>query len=124
MAEKIFLSGLEYLTLLTIIRLEGTGYGVSIHLELTQLTGKNLAYGAVYKVLKNLSVKGLISPEKGEPTGERGGRAKTFYTITDSGQNTLKEFESSIDRIKNGTKTWNTGERNDEERRKQQQSSN
>ncbi len=124
MAEKIFLSGLEYLTLLTIIRLEGTGYGVSIHLELTQLTGKNLAYGAVYKVLKNLSGKGLIVPEKGEPTDERGGRAKTFYQITKTGQNTLKEFETNIDRIKHGKKTWNTGEQRDEERRKHQRRSN
>ena len=103
MAGKNFFSGLGYLVLLMIQRLDGTGYGVSIHLQLCELTGEQLAYGAIYKVLKTLSAKNYITPSKGEPTRERGGRAKTFYRITRTGLQALEDFETHITRIKRDT---------------------
>jgi len=100
MSEKNFFSGLEYLVLLTILKLRSKAYGVPIHEEICKQTNKNPAYGAIYKAIKGLSAKGFISSSKGEATPERGGRAKTYYMIEAEGMRALREFESSAKRIK------------------------
>ncbi|MCP4346599.1 MAG: PadR family transcriptional regulator [Desulfobacterales bacterium] len=102
MAEKNFFSGLEYLVLLSILKFNGDGYGVIIHEEICEQTGKDVAYGAVYKALKGLLAKGFVSASKGEPTAERGGRAKTYYKIEGDGIEALRDYESSVERIKQG----------------------
>ena len=87
------LSRAEEILLLTIWRLQGTAYGMSIKAEVEKATGSNWSFGAVYAPLNRLLKKGLVSAEKGEPTPERGGRSKVFYTLTNDGKDALKALQ-------------------------------
>lgn len=81
----------EELLLLTIWRLGDNAYGVAINRKIEEKTGKALKYGTLYFILDQLTNKELVCREKGEPTPERGGRSKTYYTLTEEGISALKD---------------------------------
>ncbi len=85
------LSKAEELFLLTIWRLENNAYGVSIRRKILELTGKDYKYGTMYFLLDHLTKKDYLNRIEGEPTNERGGRRKIFYTITEKGIEVLQE---------------------------------
>jgi PadR family transcriptional regulator PadR len=45
-------------------------------------TNREVLVGSVYAALERLEEKGLVTSEVGEPTPERGGRAKRYFRIT------------------------------------------
>jgi len=92
----------EEMILLTIHRLEGKAYGVALKHKISELTGKNIAYGTLYFILDQLTVKEYVSRYKGEPTPERGGRRKHYYRLTIEGIEALKESQQMHDLIWNG----------------------
>ncbi len=75
----------DLITLLAIRRLGEGAYGVSLCQELTSMTGKTAALASVYKTLERLEKRGLVTSQMGEPTAERGGRAKRFVRVTQQG---------------------------------------
>lgn len=79
------LNNTELLTLLAILRLGEEAYGVPLCRELTSMTGRTAALASVYKTLERLEKRGFVSSRMGEPTAERGGRAKRFTRITPLG---------------------------------------
>ncbi len=83
----------EELILLTIHRLKDRAYGVALKRKISDLTGKNIAYGTLYFILDQLTVKEFVSRYKGEPTPERGGRSKHYYRLTIEGVEALKESQ-------------------------------
>jgi len=87
----IELTKAEELILSTIWRLNENAYGVSIKRKVHELTGKDYKYGTLYFLLDHLTNKKLVNRTEGEPTKERGGRRKIFYTITPAGISALKE---------------------------------
>lgn len=87
-------SPLEVDTLYAILDLpEADRYAVPIADRLTQITGHEQSSGAIYAVLMRLEKKGLVDTELGDPTPERGGKAKRFYQVNAEGRNTLAEAE-------------------------------
>src|SRR5262249_58958613 len=84
------LGGFESLLLLSVLRLGERAYGVTIRQELIQRAGKDVAVGAIYTGLDRLAKKGLVESWQGEPTAERGGRAKRFYRVTTAGLGDIK----------------------------------
>jgi PadR family transcriptional regulator PadR len=80
-----FLGHFELLVLLTLIRLEDDAYGVPIAAALRESSGRSVALASVYASLDRLVAKGFVSSRVGEPTAERGGRAKRYFQITASG---------------------------------------
>ena len=84
------LSKAEEMILLAIYRLEGNAYGVTIRKQILDTTKKDYTYGTLYGILEQLVRKGYIVRIKGDPTPERGGRSKTFYTLTQDGIESLK----------------------------------
>ena len=79
------LGDLERLVLLALVRLgEGT-YGAAIRRELATRTGRKVTPGTVYPTLDRLEQKGLVRSWMGEPTAERGGRAKRHYALLPEG---------------------------------------
>ena len=80
----------EELLLLTIWRLKDNTYGVAMKKKIAETTGKNFAYGTLYALLDQLTLKGHVTRIKGEPTPERGGRSKTYYKLTQRGIEALK----------------------------------
>jgi PadR family transcriptional regulator, regulatory protein PadR len=81
--------GLESAVLLTVLSLDGEGYGVTIRAALQERLGRDVSLGAVYTTLDRLLAKGFVSVSMGDPTPERGGRAKKHYRIEAAGRKAL-----------------------------------
>jgi PadR family transcriptional regulator PadR len=75
----------ELMILLALIRLGDEAYGVPIAKEIEGRSGREVSIASVYAGLDRLTAKGLVSSELGEPTAERGGRAKRYFRITARG---------------------------------------
>jgi PadR family transcriptional regulator, regulatory protein PadR len=76
----------EQIVILAILRLEDRAYGVSIREEIRLRVGRIVSPGALYTTLDRLEKKGLLVSHMGDPTMERGGRAKRFYAVTSGGK--------------------------------------
>ncbi|MBV8891376.1 MAG: PadR family transcriptional regulator [Acidobacteria bacterium] len=85
MSKALTLGGLEQLVLLAILRLQDQAYGVSIRTEIAERTGRRISPGALYTTLDRLEDKGALRSRVGDPSPERGGRAKRYYSVTASG---------------------------------------
>ena len=79
------LGNFELMVLLAILRVDEDAYGVPIARELEASSGKEILLGSVYAALDRLETKGLVSSRVGDPTPERGGRAKKYFTVTAKG---------------------------------------
>jgi PadR family transcriptional regulator PadR len=88
----------EELVLLALVRLRENAYGVPIRREIAEQTGRDVSFGAVYTTLERLERKGYVSSRVGEPTPERGGRAKRYFRIETPG---VRALEHSRDIIAN-----------------------
>ena len=89
----------ETAVLLAILRLESDAYGVVIKEEVTEFINKKISYGTLYSYLDQLFRKGFISKSLGEPTQERGGRRKTYYSLTKKGIEALESAQRLHKRI-------------------------
>ena len=96
MAARGFLGGFELLVLLALIRLDDEAYGVPIAAEIEASSGREVALGSVYITLERLQRKGLVSSRLGEPTAERGGRAKTYFRITAKGLREVRQARQTL----------------------------
>jgi DNA-binding PadR family transcriptional regulator len=104
MAATNILGGFENLLLLAILRLGDRAYGVTIRLELLDTAARDVAVGAIYTGLDRLQQKGFVESWNGEPTAERGGRAKKFYRVTLAGKQALKETHRALKQLAAGLK--------------------
>ena len=92
----------ELKLMLAVARLGSNAYGVKIREEINDRTGRDVAIGQIYTVLGRLERKGFVSSRMGEPTPERGGRAKKFYRIEAEGQEAVRESQRDIERLSEG----------------------
>jgi PadR family transcriptional regulator PadR len=65
--------------------LRGDAYGVLISREIAEKSGREVALASVYAALERLERKGFVASTLGEPTAERGGKARTYFVPTESG---------------------------------------
>lgn len=91
MPERSYLGEFELMLLLAVIHLGEEAYGVPISRELDRHREKAVAIGSVYAALERLETKGLITSMLGDPTPERGGKAKRFFRITKEGLRQVHE---------------------------------
>jgi PadR family transcriptional regulator PadR len=92
----------EQVVMLSILRLHGKAYGVTIRREIEQCTGREPAPGALYTTLDRLEEKGLVASTLGDPTPERGGRAKRYFTVNAKGVKALTAALRSYQRLLEG----------------------
>ena len=83
----------EEIILLSVWRLREEAYGMAIRNHVSQVTGKKWLFGSIYTPLEKLLEKGYLRSEKGEPTPERGGRAKVYFMLTNDGLNALMNLQ-------------------------------
>jgi PadR family transcriptional regulator, regulatory protein PadR len=103
------LGSLEYIVLLGLVRLGPDAYGMTVRREIEKRTGRNVSIGAVYSTLERLEAKGYVSSFTGEPTAERGGRAKRLFRIEAGGQRALRTSQEAIRKMTAGLKNrWGT----------------
>ena len=93
---------LELLLMLALIRLGDDAYGVRIAREIEDRTGRTIPIASVYAALARLEKKGLVVSRVGEPTPERGGRAKIYFRITPKGLRAARQAHSALARLATG----------------------
>ena len=101
MTGRDYLSALELMILLALMRLRENAYGVSIAREIEESTGRRVALASVYATLDRLESKGLVQSELGEATLERGGRAKKYFQITTKGLRAVRQVRYELKRLWN-----------------------
>lgn len=100
MREHSYLGEFELMILLTIVRLGDEAYGVPLSRELSTIRGADVSVGSVYAALDRLELKGLIASSLGDPSPERGGRAKRYFRVTKQGLQSVRETRRIL------TKLW------------------
>jgi PadR family transcriptional regulator, regulatory protein PadR len=86
----------ELLVLLALLRQGDEAYGVPIAQAIEQSTGKPVILASVYNTLERLEEKGLIRSSVGEPTRERGGRAKRYFSMTAAGLREVRAAKKAL----------------------------
>jgi DNA-binding PadR family transcriptional regulator len=100
------LGSLEHIVLLAVARLGTNAYGMTVRQEIQKRTGRDLSIGAIYATLERLQSKGYVSSTLGEPTAERGGRAKRHFHIEAAGEEALATSQDAIRRMTVGLRRW------------------
>jgi PadR family transcriptional regulator PadR len=100
MAKRDYLGNFELIVMLALMRVREDAYGVPISREIEERIGLEVALASVYATLERLESKGLVSSELGEPTPERGGRAKRYFHITAKGLREVRQTRQAL------TKLW------------------
>jgi DNA-binding PadR family transcriptional regulator len=99
------LGSLEHIILLALARLDGSAHGMIVRREIEERTGRDISIGAVYATLERLEAKGYVSSFTGEPTPERGGRAKRLFRFEAAGKQALQVSEQTIRNMTAGLKS-------------------
>jgi PadR family transcriptional regulator, regulatory protein PadR len=92
----------EQLVLLGVLHGGEDAYGVPVWREIEGRTGRTVSLAAVYKTLDRLEAKGLVRSRVGEPTAERGGRAKRVYRATPDGVRAVRAAVRAVTRMTDG----------------------
>ena len=98
------LGSLEHIVLLAVLRLDANAYGMMVRREIENATGRDISIGAVYATLDRLELKGYVRSHTGEPTAERGGRAKRYFAMTADGMGALRTTQDIILKMSAGLK--------------------
>jgi PadR family transcriptional regulator PadR len=102
MARGGYLGEFELMVMLALIRLGDEAYGVPISREIEQRSGREVALGSVYAALERLEEKGLVASRLGDPTAERGGRAKRYFRVTESGLGEVRQTQRALVKLWSG----------------------
>ena len=99
MTHDAHLSDFELIALLVLLRLGDDAYGVPIAREMEQQTKREVKLGSIYATLERLEKKGFVVSELGEPTQERGGRAKRYFRVTKDGLRAIHRTRQMLMRL-------------------------
>lgn len=97
-----YLGQLELMVLLAVVRNDGDAYGVRIANCIEEASGREVSLASVYAALERLERKGLVKPSLGEPTPERGGRARTYFRPTSAGLQEARVAFGTLNRLSGG----------------------
>jgi PadR family transcriptional regulator, regulatory protein PadR len=92
----IALGEFEQVVLLAVLRLGDEAYAVSVGDEILRCTGRTVSRGSIYITLDRLETKGYLKSRLADPTPERGGRAKRYYTLRPRALDALKETRRAL----------------------------
>jgi len=105
MPKGTYLGEFEQLVLLALLRLGDEAYGVTIRREIAERTGRDVSIGAIYATLDRLEQKGFVSSRRGDPTPERGGRAKRYFRIEATGLRASDQSWHMLQQMRHGLET-------------------
>ena len=97
----------EYLILTAAVQIGEEAYGAVIRQKIEEATGARCSIGALYTTLDRLEEKELIKTRMGDPTPERGGRAKRMVRVTAAGARAAEAFYSAVMKVTKGV-SWQT----------------
>ncbi|MBE1302321.1 MAG: PadR family transcriptional regulator [Alteromonadaceae bacterium] len=96
----------EHLLLLALMQLGGKSHGTLIRHNLKDLVNRDASIGALYATLERMEKKGYVTSSVGEPTAERGGRAKRYFEVTAEGKKLLKQTKKNLEVMWQGVQLW------------------
>jgi PadR family transcriptional regulator len=105
MQTRVDLGRLDQYLLLAIIRLRSDAYGVALQREIETRANRPYSLGAVYAALDRLEERGMVKSREGEPTPQRGGRAKLYFSLTGLGQRALSQSLREMDAMREGLRS-------------------
>ena len=105
------LGNFELMVMLALIRLGDAAYGVPISKIIEESTSREVVVGSVYAALERLEGKGFVSSEVGEPTPERGGRARRYFRITEGGLRQVRDMRGALIKLWQGIHALQGGAR-------------
>jgi len=86
----------EHVVLLAVLRLGEQAYAVAVRDEIAARTGRDVSRGSIYITLDRLETKGYLRSRLADPTPERGGRAKRYYTLRRRAVEALRESRRAL----------------------------
>jgi PadR family transcriptional regulator, regulatory protein PadR len=102
MSKRSYLGTFELTVMLVLIRLGENAYGLPIAQEIELKSRREVSLGSIYATLDRLEAKGLVSSRLGEPTPERGGRAKKYFSVTAKGVREVRETQRMLKQLWHG----------------------
>ena len=102
MRKREYLGQLELMVLLAVMRPARDAYGVSISRDIAEKSGREVALASVYAALERLERKGFVASTLGEPTAERGGKARTYFKPTAAGIAEARDAHGTLMRLCSG----------------------
>jgi DNA-binding PadR family transcriptional regulator len=97
-----YLGQLELMVLLSVVHPDGDAYGVQIAKSIEEASGREVSLASVYVALERLERKGLVTSSLGDPTPQRGGRARTYFKPTASGLKEARAACNTLSRLSGG----------------------
>jgi len=88
--------------MLALIRAGDAAYGVAISKTIERSAGRDVLVGSVYAALERLEEKGFVTSGVGEPTPQRGGRAKRYFRLTGKGLRQVRETQRTLIKLWQG----------------------
>lgn len=102
MKAPTYLSDFELIVMLAVLRLGDHAYGVPIAREIEEQAKREVKLGSIYAALERLEEKGFVVSALGEPTQERGGRAKRYFRVTKLGMRRVRETRQTLIKLWRG----------------------
>jgi len=99
MTDRSYLGEFELMILLAVLHLGDEAYGVPISHELERHRGRSVSVGSVYAALERMEAKGLVTSTLGDPTPERGGKAKRYFNVTEAGLRQVHETRRVLSKL-------------------------
>jgi len=100
---------LEELVLLAVLQLREGAWGARIREVLGEKGGRPVSISTIYVTLMRLEEKGMVRSWMGEPTGERGGKAKRYFAVRPRGVTALESVRKVRDRMWEGVRAAEGG---------------
>ncbi len=97
----------EYLIITAAANLGNEAYGAAMRETIETTAGRACSLGALYTTLDRLEAKGLVETWMGEPTQQRGGRARRMVRVSGAGAAAAREFYEAVTRMSQGA-AWAT----------------
>lgn len=102
MSGREYLGEFEHIIVLALLRLEDRAYGVTVRQEIEFRIKREVSIGAVYATLNRLETKGYVKSDYGDPTPERGGRSKRFFSVTAKGVTAVNRTQRALKSMTEG----------------------
>lgn len=96
MAPRGLLTDFELMILLAVLRGGDEAYAIQVAREIESTAGRQVQLGAVYTALNRLEAQRLVASRTGEPTAERGGRAKRYFRVTSRGMDAVRSTQQAL----------------------------
>src|ERR1700750_327305 len=98
MNDEVPLGTFEEQVMLAVLRTGDEAYGMTVRREIEEVTGRDIAVGAVYATLDRLEAKTLVSSKRAPVDGV----SRRLFAVTSAGARALAESRSMRDRLWKG----------------------